>query len=54
MQANFLVNNRSRRNLYDFTFKMFKSYDFQLFLTLSYASNYEKISAKSMEHKHEI
>jgi hypothetical protein len=28
MQVNFLVTNRSRRALYDFTFKMFKSYDF--------------------------
>jgi hypothetical protein len=54
MQINFLVTNRSRRTLYDFTFKMFKSYEFQLFLTLSYASNYEAIAAKAMNNQHEI
>lgn len=54
LQTNNLLDNDTRELVYDFFFKMFQSYRFKQNLTLSFASNYDKVINKTEESDHEI
>ena len=54
MQTNYMLDDRTRKIVYDLFFKMFQSYHFKQALTLSFAANYGKIMMKDDESEHGI
>lgn len=54
MQTNHMLDNETRRIIYDLLFALFQSYRFKQYLTLSLTANYGSIICKTAESEHDI
>ena len=54
MQTNSLLDNEGRESCYQLLFKLFQSYRFKQYLTLSLTANYSYIICQSEESENEI